>query len=314
MRGVLAVVVMMLHLGLNPLVAKLSHGMIREGLWTLSVDFFFILSGFVLFYSLSRARPSFRDYMVKRLRRLAPVFLLGLAIMLVVGPGWPAKVIITNLLMVQPYLMIELIDHPSWSIPFELFLPALLLPALGPLDRLGDRWGRVLLGGFLVAVAVTSVALALDIDHRFWRALVGLGAGMMLGLLRQRGAVPASHPLLVYALFAGCLTIMLVAQRLPAVAALFPFCAATCILFGSSTRTLFSTAPFQALGRWSYSIYLLHIPMLRVVERLFHSADGSVKLKILVVVSTLVASAIVYRWIELPLMKGGLRMPARAEP
>jgi peptidoglycan/LPS O-acetylase OafA/YrhL len=107
--------------------------------------------------------------------------------------------------------------------------------------------------------------------------------------------------------------IMLLASRVPWLAALFPAFAIGCILLGARTRTFLSNAPFQAIGRWSYSIYLLHFPILTLVGLTLGNPAGSVVLKALVVLATVALSALTYRYVELPLM-GGREVPAATAP
>ena len=82
MRGVLAVGVMLFHFGSNTIIEKVTSGRIVESQWQLCVDFFFILSGFVLSASFSRRRPALADYFSRRTRRLAPLYILTCAAMI----------------------------------------------------------------------------------------------------------------------------------------------------------------------------------------------------------------------------------------
>jgi peptidoglycan/LPS O-acetylase OafA/YrhL len=50
MRGLLAVLVMLYHLGLNSQLARWTGGWLQASQWQLCVDFFFVLSGFVLIF------------------------------------------------------------------------------------------------------------------------------------------------------------------------------------------------------------------------------------------------------------------------
>lgn len=321
MRGVLAVTVMLFHLGLNGVVARLTDGLIPIGLWTLCVDFFFILSGFVLYLSLQRSRPDLKRYFIKRLRRLAPVFWIGTLMMLVlVRFHMPLKVIIANALIVQSifkglntHLGIISLDHPGWSVPFELFLPALALPLLPAMARTDRRAAMIIVIAFLGLAATFTVALALRHDVPLARAAFGLGLGMALARLSQLLPPPAARPALVLTLFALVFAVMALASRVPALAALFPLLSVGCVYFGVRTRTFLSTRPFQAIGRWSYSIYLLHLPMLTLVGKTIGNVGGSVPLKLLVIVATIAVAALVYRFVEEPLM-GGPERPAETAP
>ncbi|CAN5622322.1 hypothetical protein BH10PSE14_BH10PSE14_44780 [soil metagenome] len=321
MRGVLALTVMLFHLGLNGAVARLTNGFVPVGLWTLCVDFFFILSGFVLYLSLQRSRPELKRYFIKRLYRLAPMYWIGtLAMVLLLGFNIPSRVIVANALMVQsifkglvPHLSFISLDQPGWSVPFELFLPALALPLLPAMARIDRRSATIIVIAFLAFAGTFTVALALRHDIAVARAAFGLGLGAALARLSQLRPPPAARPALVLALFALVFAIMALAGRVPALAALFPLLSIGCVYYGAGTQTFLSTRPFQAIGQWSYSIYLLHIPMLTLVGKTLGDVGGSFPLKFLVIVSTIAAAALMYRFVEEPLM-GGPERPAETAP
>jgi peptidoglycan/LPS O-acetylase OafA/YrhL len=96
--------------------------------------------------------------------------------------------------------------------------------------------------------------------------------------------------------------IMATAVKWPVLAALFHPVAALCILLGANIHSVFSTAPFQALGRWSYSIYLLHVPVLNGFALLvgMQTMSGSVPLKGTMLALTIVLAAFAYHFIERP--------------
>ncbi|MDH7970999.1 acyltransferase [Sphingomonas sp. AR_OL41] len=321
MRGVLAVTVMLFHLGLNALVARLTHGLVPIGLWTLCVDFFLILSGFVLYLSLHRRRPDLKRYFIKRLRRLAPMFWIGtLAMLLLLAFNAPLRVVIANALIVQsifkglvPRLNFTSLDHPGWSVPFELFLPAMALPLLPAMARTNRRAATGLVAVLLALAATFTFALALRHDIALGRAAFGLGLGAALARLWQLRPTGESRPALAVSLFALVFAIMAFAGRIPALAILFPLISIGCVYFGARTRTFLSTRPFQAIGRWSYSIYLLHVPILTLVGQTLGSVAGSAWLKLLVVVTTIGIAALMYRFVEEPLM-GGPERPAETAP
>ena len=305
MRGVLAVIVMFLHLGLNGAMSVVSQGWLPRANfgWAVSVDIFFVLSGFVLLLSLDRVRPSVIDYFVRRVRRLAPVYLLSTVVMILVERALPARYILINLLMIQTLIDRGSINFPAWSIPLELFLPALALPLLPMLARATKAPLTVLFALALFGCATCAAMVALHTDSRFARGVFGLATGMLLARLWQISPAAPVRPRLVAGLFVACLATMAIAARYPLMAALAPVFAAAAIWFGSRARTLLSSAPLQAFGRWSYSIYLLHIPVLTLAERTIGSADHSLWRKGLVVAVTIALSAFTYRFIEKPLMQ-----------
>lgn len=321
MRGVLAITVMLFHLGLNALVARVTNNLLPIGLWTLCVDFFFILSGFVLYLALQRRQPDLRGYFARRLRRLAPMFWIGSLAMLVLNNfTTPITPIIVNALIVQSTfkgvitrLNFQSLDEPGWSVPFELFLPALALPLLPAMARIDRRTASVLVVALLGLAASFTFALALRHDIAIGRAACGLGLGAVLARFWQLRPAAEARPMLVLSLFALVFAIMALAGRIPVLAALFPLVSIGCVYFGASTRTFLSARPFQAIGRWSYSIYLLHVPVLTLVGRTLGTVTGSPWLKLLVIVVTIGLAALTYRFVERPLM-GGPDRPADTAP
>ena len=76
MRGVAAISVMVYHYGSNPIVPPFQNACI-------AVDLFFMLSGFVIAHSYGarlQSNMGFFEYILKRIIRLYPMFLLGIAI------------------------------------------------------------------------------------------------------------------------------------------------------------------------------------------------------------------------------------------
>lgn len=301
MRGVLAVVVMLHHYGLNSIVNAFTQGLISQGVWALSVDFFFILSGFVLALSFSRGRPSLVKFANKRIRRLAPAFLLT-TIWMAALPGVETTVfsLAMNLAIIQSIVGGQSINGPGWSVPFELYLPMLALLAWSVFER-RPRW---ILAISLVVGCVGALWLAQGHDVVWLRAIAGLAAGF--SLFQCGFATPAALDArwAVLGLFVLCIAIMLLAGLFAPLAVLFPAVAATTILAGTKGGTILSTPPFQALGRWSFGIYLVHVPIMTTAFATLGASyfEGNVLGKMGLVVATFVASALLYRYIERPLM------------
>jgi peptidoglycan/LPS O-acetylase OafA/YrhL len=292
---------MLLHLGLNKIISKLTGGIIGHGAWGLCVDFFFILSGFVLACSFQSTRPSLESYVAKRIRRLAPVFLISTAVMFLLSPptsfGWT---VIANLVMIQSLIGMTSINFPGWSIPFELYLPAVSLLTWTVLKRIPREGLAVCLcaGGF------AAVLLAMDIDVPMLRAASGLGAGFCLFLVRQDLSPVRQRPTLMLALFFTTMLIIALSGKIPLLGALFYPASVLSILYGAQVKTVLSTWPFQALGRWSYSIYLLHVPVLTVANAFVgeQALSGNIPGKAAVIVATIGVAGAMYIFVEKPIM------------
>lgn len=304
MRGILACGVMFFHLGFGQAAPMLTGGAIRNGAWILCVDFFFVLSGFVLFFSIDKSKPTLKRYAEKRLRRLAPMFLITTVAMLFLrADNRDAPTIIANIFMVQTFLGMPSINMPGWSIPLELLLPAFMLGLIPLLGKLADGRIVALLVGALAGGGVLGYLCALGIEYHVLRGIFGLGSGMLLACVHGRRRPQEVRPGLVLSLFGFALLLMALSPTFPPLGALFYATSAATIYFGAQVRTFLSGRVFQALGRWSYSIYLVHVPVMWAL-RPWTGEHLTIVSKFIVVVLTLVLAAACYRWVELPWLKG----------
>jgi peptidoglycan/LPS O-acetylase OafA/YrhL len=302
----------------NTLIAKLTLGFVHDGAWGLSVDFFFILSGFVLCQSFLRQTPSFVQYVTKRFFRLYPLFIVTtlIALTLIRGANWSGAELVTNLLAVQSLLTYKSINFPAWSIPFELVLPAFLVP----FALLISRRPILALVALLISLVLSTYSawrLAGGDELRWLRAVGGLAAGCALFVVwRGSRADPSRRSAALGLIFFGLAIVVMALSGTSRVLSLcFPILSALAIWFGAENTGLFSTAPFQALGGWSYSIYLLHIPVLLAAERMFgiDRVASSIPLKLVIIFTCLFAAALSYRFVEMPFINLGRKLTPRAD-
>lgn len=249
----------------------------------LAVDFFFMLSGFVLtlaFEPKLNSTLKARDFITMRVARLWPVLALGVLI----GTAWRLSIGATHdlwLLTLLGLLLIPMLrgvggifrlDGPAWSLLFEVIgnvAHALVL------RRLPDRVLLVfalVCGAWLAWAAADWGSVGLGDTVRNWQggfARVGFSYGMGIWLGRQfaRGRWPvpqtvawAGALLLPVAMFtAQYWPLGVVAGDLLAVLVLFPpalWCATHVTMTGWSAKLA------DWLGRSSYPVYALHGPML----------------------------------------------------
>lgn len=311
MRGILSCVVMFYHYGLNTLAGRLTGGMITDARWGLCVDFFFMLSGFVLCRSFVSRRTSLSHYFSARLWRLAPMYFITLALVLLTLRATPSDTLLANLAMVQPYLGLPSINSPSWSIPYELFMPLMALAFAPRITSPG--WATVV---FIAAIALASaVAVATHHSGEYdtpLRALAAICAGSALYLVFA-GKRPGASNGLTLAACAVAIAMMLAANHTVLAYPAFFAASAMAIWWGANAKTLFSSAPVQALGRWSYSIYLLHFPIMVLTISVWgqEALKGSVLVRVAWVLATIALAALAYRFIGLPLINYG---KARRDP
>ena len=163
-----------------------------------------------------------------------------------------------NLTIIQSFLYYPSINFPSWSIPFEF---------LSAIDSFGFFWANFAHCAkkvFVVALCggiASTVLHAMNTDLPLLRAASGFGACFSLSLLGTMTRRFSPGKIVTLCLFAFVLLIMALGEKWPYLVILFYPVAILTILGGAEAKSIFSTRPFQALGRWSYSIYMLHVPV-----------------------------------------------------
>lgn len=128
-----------------------------------AVMIFFIMSGFVIFHSTGEA-PTFRDYFVRRFRRIYPLFVISMALEWMsqcvsrgglVVPG--ARELVVNLLMLQdggdkpgvlagPFMG----NSPLWSLSYEWFFYMAFFAVIALFPGRGERHKYVVAGLSLI--------------------------------------------------------------------------------------------------------------------------------------------------------------------
>lgn len=311
---------MLLHYGINSVFIRMSHGHLKGFLFQLSVDFFFLLSGFVLTHSMRRGVPALRAFALKRALRLVPVHYVCLVAMLAIyavssGPipylanPLHFRVVMTDLILATPIIwQIDAVNVPSWSVSWELYLPLLAVAAAPLISQFVYRARFALLALLLVGMAWAAVAVA---SGGLWygpRAFLGLSAGACLYAASPVLAVPArfTRPAVLYALIASMFAIMMASATLPWAALTFPIFAAASILVGARTRSLLSSKPAEWLGRISYTLYMVHVPVLAGIALVFGARiNASVGLKVVAIALALLAAEALTRFVERPAMALG---------
>lgn len=354
-RGVAAGWVVLLHLQLLlalPRVPVLT-ALVSGG--NIGVDLFFMLSGFIIAYtyldrlSAPRADGAVREYLLLRVARVYPVHLVMLLVMAALvaaltiagsapadGRRFTALSFVMNLLMLQAVPPALAWNDPAWSISTE-FAAYLVFPLLVPLLlRLRTR-GALIGMAVLVVAGMTGlwILLAGADSWAYWsgyvlmwaRIAICFPAGCLLYVLwRSR---PAEHwrrwaaPALLVAaagIVASCFAAPSAGDvTLPVLA--YPFL--LLLLFGlatappSAARLLGSRAMVWA-GKVSYSVYLVHFPLILVVRAaaqrlgLLEGPTGTALTVGFALVATVVAGGALYHFVEEPARRLIRRWAARS--
>ena len=282
LRGLAALLVLAYHArGLALPMGVMGHGY-------LAVDLFFVISGFVLAraYDAPLAAGEGAAFMVRRLKRLYPMMLLGLLVGLAI---WLAagRSPVAALVLIGPALgfipwpwTVDVfpLNGPQWSLMWELFAN-LAYAALAP-------WLTTARLTLLVAVSgIAHAALALIYNtgslgpYGFnWaagapRVLFGFFAGVLLARLAAEGRlkVPAAPMGVILVALAFLLSppvpyAVQAAFDIVAVLVAFP------LLVASAARA--KVGPMRpaldGLAGISYALYALHIPIVMGLARVAH--------------------------------------------
>lgn len=313
LRGLAAVLVLAYHTrGFALPREALAHGY-------LAVDLFFVISGFVLAraYDASLAAGDGAAFLRKRLKRLYPMALLGLAlgaVIWLVGGKDPATVVLLLVLGLAfvPFTVardVFPLNGPQWSLMWELVANlayALIAPWLTT-RRLALLVAAAGLAHAAVVIGSGTGSLG-PYGHNWWtgapRVVFGFFAGVLLARLaaQDRLKIPAAP--IVAILAAVVLTLWppipeagRAAFDLVAALAVFPMLVAS-----ASRAEVGRLRPFlDALAGLSYALYALHIPIvlgLAEVARTLPNGAERWSVNALAIPLALAAAWAAHRWFE----------------
>ena len=353
LRGLAAVAVVIFHEAGDVTATGPAENLLRHGYN--AVDLFFVLSGFVMALNYGPSLtdrlslPSYRDFLLKRLARIYPVYLVITVLTLLIfqlglshiGPvEQPMLTFLLNVFLVQSWGLAQSIVGPAWSISTEwaayLACPVLMLLALHPRAR---RPIGLLAVSLLALVGLSYAPDAYVIGDQTARMgqldLYGVGtvsplirclASFSIGLLafRWRDRVGAAFcaPVVCVTAVALCFPgtdVLLVGLFMLLVMSLSEDRGAVARILGHKFA--------YGLGILSYSVYLLHprfnpvkAALQRVLER--HGMPFATSIGIgLTIVVILLCAAVAYFLVEKPgrnLVRGALQFrttrPVEQEP
>ena len=281
----------------------------------LGVTIFFVISGFIVPYSMMRSGytiAAWPTFMLKRLARLEPPYLASIALILALGvfdmfrgfpQEWTAAQIAGHLGYANAFLGLPWLNGPYWSLAVEFQFYILMGLALPLLMRAGTPARR------LASLAIASCPPLL---------LPGHSNATILPFLP------------VFA--TGTLTFLFATNRvgqksywaaLPVLAGVvFKTQDAGVAIATTGTAVLIATvriprvAPIAWLGAISYSLYLLHVPIgYRLMHMIKRLSDGEVVPTLLITAALAVSiagAALLHRYVEQPSLRLAARIGYRA--
>lgn len=290
------------------------------------VDLFFMLSGFILCYAYAGNDKPIRwdAFAAARMARVVPLTAASLLFCIAIdayswfandiwSPNLSFSKIALNLTLLQGVFgnaVENSINPPSWSISVELMLYATVFPVLSQVTVRRFWWLMI------CALMATGLVLCYDRDviardaHWLLRGVFGFSTGFAICRL---DLVKYSSQAWSWIGFTACsLMLILLATERHLVSLMIPLLILI-LIASSSNRILFSKflsiPPLHWLGERSFSIYLIHHPLIILFHRLilYPSKIGEafpssvvVTTYSIVLVATLIGSEISYRCFEMP--------------
>lgn len=327
-RGICALFVAALHfqtigyIHSSPLVAQAGR----------FVDFFFVLSGFVIARAYRRRleEGAWAAFLVRRVGRLWPLHIVTLGAtvaMAVAGSfvglsvnGFVYADIPANITMIHAWGYLDRLtwNGPSWSISTEMFAYAAFALLASRLRgwRLDAACMVVLTVSLCVVLFVAPWGFGSSYDYGVERCLFGFMGGVLADRLWQVSSIRPRGELL--ALLMAFTAVVFLPNSLSVL--LVPVFMWTVLVFasdeGAVSRVLHTAFP-QLLGRVSYSLYMTHyivgltiITALALFTNLTAEISGNRTivtswwvcdgLSILYLGIVIAISCLTYRWIERP--------------
>lgn len=294
-RGMATAWIVVAHLGLlfesgcvSPVYPELVQPVLMA-VGTFAVQFFFALSGFVLTWTWSTGRSKL--YFLKcRLARIYPSHIatavLVLAMLIGAGWEWPGKrIALANVALLHTWWpdqrWLLSLNSPSWTLASELFLYIVLVSII---HRDGSvSWHRLAFW-FVVGVSWVSFGLGpgvagdVSIANRYLMppsALVPFLSGVVIATLGRRDTEAICRfggwRVLVFGL-ASLLVLSTVVQLELLMGAVLWLAVAWALaaliridMMPTTALLAFRREPWRSMGRYSFAIYLGHMPIIIAV-------------------------------------------------
>lgn len=276
----------------------------------LGVDFFFILSGFVLAWSYQPSRTTKRFYWL-RFARVWPLHAVTAAMALALGAAFSLNSAALNAALLQswhpePGVHFGL-NGPAWTLSCEAFFYLCFPLIIQKLMALSDGAVKAVAGGSLLALL--AVPTLVHFTRALWpyehwltqvlpaQRLPQFVLGMAVAVLLQRGAAPAVKALLP-AVALGTIVAAATLTRDDVPVWLVSFAVTPMLgllIIGVAQREMRNPPRFLVdrilvkLGEWSFALYLTHLFLLRPIHD--HLIQGPAGLAVSVMAAVLLSAA-----------------------
>ena len=269
LRGLAAIMVVLFHYTINSNGALLGWEF-RYGVT--GVDIFFMISGFVIFLTISRVRQ-WQDFVVSRFARLYPAFWFCMFLTAIVTMFFEPELVgmervLANMTMMPIFFGQENIDQSYWTLLVELifYFWILILLVIGDINRIVSV-GLALTISIILFHAFSSQYPSF---HEFAARKIELlnhfplfFSGILFYLIRNGNQVRRNSILIIFSLLAACFLhyqggraqYHVTPTEHYVILAIFHIVFALAI-FGK--LGFLNQAPLLFLGKISYCLYLIH--------------------------------------------------------
>lgn len=309
----------------------------------LGVDVFFVISGYLITTLVAKGieRGDFRltEFYFRRAKRLLPAAYVTMLVTAVCAPWFlnqqelkdfalqvvGAVTFTANIVLWQQTGYFEGASDlkpllHTWSLSLEEQYYMILPAALMLLPR--KFWLRAIIAALvcslalcLVGASVKPVATFYLLPTRAWELLIGSAGALWMAAPDASSRIPKSP--LVRALFFPSLAVLLllgalpVGDRHPGIGALL-ICLATVVVILRRHEGFEQAALAKALARVgdiSYSLYLVHWPIIALIKNAWVSQDAELPLtlRLSALALSLTSAYLLYRFVENPIRKAHIR-------
>ncbi len=300
-RGIAAILVALYHLGFYNHI----HDMVFLRNSYLFVDFFFVLSGFVISYAYQHRLKDLqqvKEFIIFRIARLWPLHLFVLALFIALelaklliiqktggisantppfSNEYSVESIVSNILLLQSINLHEMLtwNYPSWSISVE-FYTYLVFVLFTLLTQFYKKLSKPL---YLILFVGSFIVLFFSVDSlddaTYHNGIFRCIIGFFLGNICYKVYTKYKNKSIPYPTFIELLTLVgiisfvyFAGDNKYSLLAPFIFVLSVYIFAfeqGAISKILKIKA-IQNIGKWSYSIYMIHAFLLILMSRLLN--------------------------------------------
>lgn len=332
LRG-LAALVVLLHHALATIQLPWTYN--RTFFWDFfstgqfGVDIFFVLSGFIIFYTNPRDGKSAKEILKYGLKRTARIYSIYWIICLAFIPlvllipsasgnnPDPSAANILQSVFLFPYETSPMLVV-AWTLKFEIMFYVLYVPFLIAREWGWILWSSIAASASIVAVTGTDIGNVWIEQILSLRTIEFLLGGLVCIIVKKR--LPAKPTLWIAMGTFGLLLVAILelnyGREFLVVNYLYYACAASFLVFGlvglewKGARGMISNRKLVALGSYSYSIYLVHYPVQQLLTKIALKITGPspgdivvMGVFVFVVVTSLFAGIVFSRMIEFPILR-----------